>query len=268
MAAPLGLFSVFAFALLLATASASFPEAREAFSYSGDRGPSHWGHLSSEYSACSNGKIQSPVNVIKNQMVLNKDLTPLTQDYHPANATLGNNGVSIAINFEEEVGALMVGNKKYSLKQMHWHTPSEHYLDGVQYAAEMHLLHQTNDGSIAVAAVLYNYGEPDPILQKIDKVLVQLGQESSGLGKESHIALGLFNPKDIISSTSKYYRYIGSTTTPPCIENVIWSILGEVRTISEEQVQTLRAPLNSDSKSNCRPVQPLNGRQIELYEAL
>ncbi|PKI49344.1 hypothetical protein CRG98_030272 [Punica granatum] len=183
----------------------------------------------------------------------------------------------------------------------------------------MHLLHQTNDGSIAVAAVLYNYGEPDPILQKIDKVLVQLGQESSGLGKESHIALGLFNPKDIISSTSKYYRYIGSTTTPPCIENVIWSILGEsqvkrmrvharvrihttpdpicpsaiksahrvsfppclstkdefglrsiveVRTISEEQVQTLRAPLNSDSKSNCRPVQPLNGRQIELYEAL
>ncbi|PKI49342.1 hypothetical protein CRG98_030270 [Punica granatum] len=222
--------------------------AREVFSYSGAKGPSHWGHLSSNYSACSNGKIQSPINVVKNQTVLNKGLTPLTQDYHPANATLGNNGVTVAINFEEEVGALMVGNKNH--------------------AAEMHVLHKANDGSIAVAAVLYHYGKPDPFLQKINKRLVQLGQETSGLDKESRIALGLFTPKGIIRSTSKYYRYIGSTTTPPCIEKVVWNILGEVRTISKEQVQALRAPLYSDCKSNCRPVQPLNGRKIELYDNL
>ncbi|OWM79082.1 hypothetical protein CDL15_Pgr003253 [Punica granatum] len=162
----------------------------------------------------------------------------------------------------------MVGNKKYSLKQIHWHTPSEHYLDGVHHAAEMHVLHKANDGSIAVAAVLYHYGKPDPFLQKINKRLVQLGQETSGLDKESRIALGLFTPKGIIRSTSKYYRYIGSTTTPPCIEKVVWNILGEVRTISKEQVQALRAPLYSDCKSNCRPVQPLNGRKIELYDNL
>ncbi|PKI49346.1 hypothetical protein CRG98_030274 [Punica granatum] len=132
MAAPLGLFSVLAFALLLAASSVTSHNAQEGFSYSGAKGPSNWGHLSSKNSACSNGKTQSPVNVVKNQTVLSKSLTPLIRDYHPVNATLVNNGFSIAIVFEEEVGVLMVGNKNYSFKQMHWHTPSEHYLDGAQ----------------------------------------------------------------------------------------------------------------------------------------
>jgi carbonic anhydrase len=39
----------------------------------------------------------------------------------------------------------------------------------------------------------------------------------------------------------------------------------QVRTISKEQLEALRAPLGDDYKQNSRPVQSLKGRTIELY---
>lgn len=37
------------------------------------------------------------------------------------------------VRYPNKSGALMLDGKKYSLKQMHWHSPSEHRIDGVQY---------------------------------------------------------------------------------------------------------------------------------------
>ena len=43
-----------------------------------------------------------------------------------------------------------------------------------------------------------------------------------------------FLPTDM----SKYYRYEGSLTTPPCTENVIWTVMDETLTIGQSQVST------------------------------
>lgn len=37
------------------------------------------------------------------------------------------------LRFDEEVGTAFVEGKNYSLKQVHWHTPTEHTLDGKRY---------------------------------------------------------------------------------------------------------------------------------------
>ena len=50
--------------------------------------------------------------------------------------------------------------------------------------------------------------------------------------------------------------------------SLIWLINLQVRSISKEQVEALQAPLYSTCKKNARPAQPLNGRQIELYDEL
>lgn len=73
------------------------PEHTVSFGYNGDTGPGNWGNLSPHYETCSNGKWQSPVDIVKEKVVRNKSLKPLIRDYSPANATLINHGFNIAV---------------------------------------------------------------------------------------------------------------------------------------------------------------------------
>ncbi|XP_071696819.1 alpha carbonic anhydrase 1, chloroplastic-like isoform X1 [Rutidosis leptorrhynchoides] len=238
------------------------------FSYLGPSGPKRWGSLSPTYSTCSNGKFQSPVNIIKSKCVPGRHLKPLDIEYHVAvNATLVDNLFNVAMNYDGNAGVFRLNGKNYSLVQMHWHSPSEHHLDGVRYDVELHLVHKSVDGEVSVIAVLYHYGHPDPLLSKIQTKLAQLGKM---VHKSSHeqaqIVIGTITTKQIRKHSRKYYRYVGSFSTPPCTQGVIWNILGKVRSISREQVSALKEPLIFGCKSNSRPVQPLNGRKIEMFD--
>ncbi|KAJ9695092.1 hypothetical protein PVL29_010541 [Vitis rotundifolia] len=259
---------ILAFALLHVTAFASTLEELEQvpFGYTGQTGPANWGKLNPQFKECAAGKSQSPVDIITNETELNPNLKPLSRYYHPGKGTLLNNGFNVEVLFDEDVGVLLVDGKNYSLKQMHWHSPSEHRIDGIQYPAELHLVHKTDDGKIAVVAILYQYGDPDPLLSKLKNKLHELGTDVCASDEQSQVSLGTVDTKLIRRNTRKYYRYMGSLTTPPCSEKVTWHILGKIRDISKDQVAALKAPLNSDSKDNSRPLQPLNGRRIQLYD--
>lgn len=67
------------------------------FSYTGQTGPEKWGSLSPNNTACSNGKMQSPVDVVKSILTPNKKLMPLTRVYRTSNATLFNNGFNLGV---------------------------------------------------------------------------------------------------------------------------------------------------------------------------
>ncbi|PON83082.1 Carbonic anhydrase, alpha-class [Trema orientale] len=167
-------FSTLVLTLFIFGASSSEHDG-PAFTYSGTTGPGQWGSLSPSYSTCSAGKRQSPVNIEKDNVVHNKKFKPLTRNYLPANSTLVNNGFNIGVHFEENAGVLDVDGKNYTLKQMHWHTPSEHRLDGVQFPAELHLVHKAEDDSLSVVAVLFNYSDrQDPLLSKAMRRLMSL----------------------------------------------------------------------------------------------
>ncbi|XVE75959.1 hypothetical protein DITRI_Ditri12bG0134200 [Diplodiscus trichospermus] len=262
-------FFLLALSLLLGIASASDVHGAIEFSYSGKNGPDKWGNLDPTFSACSSGKKQSPINIQKNQTVNNnKSLKQLIRNYKPANATLINNGFNVGLRFEGNAGELSFGGKTYLLKQMHWHLPSEHKIDGKRFDAELHLVHRAADNSIAVVAILYQEKDADPLVSKIMNGLNKLEKEKCKADEVAEIPLGTLDVKHLKRSSRKYYRYVGSLTTPPCSENVIWSILGKVRSISKEQKAALEAPVNSDCKKNARPCQPLNGRKVELYDEL
>ncbi|KAJ3671356.1 hypothetical protein LUZ60_007435 [Juncus effusus] len=249
------------------SASGSF-EGLVKFGYSGSLGPEKWASLSPEFAVCGNGKQQSPINIVKNETVHNEKLGHLDRAYMAANGTLVNNGFNIGLKFDGNVGTMLVEGKNYSLKHLHWHSPSEHTIDGERFPMELHLVHQSNDGNVSVMSILYQYGKADSFLFQIMDKLVALQRKVCGCDedKEAHISLGLVRTRQLKRHTRKYYRYVGSLTTPPCTENVVWNILGKVRTMTKEQADALRAPLVADFQKNCRPTQALNGRTVQMYD--
>ncbi|KAF3441650.1 hypothetical protein FNV43_RR15565 [Rhamnella rubrinervis] len=236
------------------------------FGYTGgNNGPEKWGNLNPSYSTCKTGKNQSPVDIVKSQVARSRTFKSLTRIYNPCNATLINNGFNVGIHVESDAGVMVVDGKNYTLEQMHWHSPSEHRLNGVQYPMELHLVHKAGDGSTSVVGILYQYGSPDPFLAKIKDELEELAKETCAENEEAHIGLGTMDLKLLQKQTRKFFRYVGSFTTPPCSEPVVWNVLARVRNVAKDQVEALKAPLSAEYKNNSRPLQPLNGRRVELY---
>jgi carbonic anhydrase len=59
-----------------------------------------------------------------------------------------------------------------------------------------------------------------------------------------------------------YYTYMGSLSTPPCSEGVLWMVMKQPVQISAYQIDVFSRlyPMNA------RPVQPTNGRLIKESE--
>ncbi|XAR64687.1 Carbonate dehydratase [Bertholletia excelsa] len=234
------------------------------FSHSGDTGPDKWGSLSPIYAACSAGASRSPIDIPTKLVFQNRDLKSLDFEYHPSNSTwLAPATWLLYVEFGNDGGELVIDGKSYILKGMHWHTPSEHTINGIKFDAELHLVHIAEDEGPAVVGILYNIGPAhDPTIAQIQSHLPQL------VNKDERIPLGCFDARLLNVETNKYYRYNGSLTTPPCSQTVIWTVLSEVRSVSKELLEALRAPLQAGSKKNARPVQPLYGRRIEMFSSV
>ncbi|CAN6348902.1 unnamed protein product [Urochloa humidicola] len=235
------------------------------FSYSSGSatGPENWGKLSPAYKACGQGKQQSPIDIVTKQVIPNPNLDTLARTYEAANATLVNDGHDISLEFEGKVGTITVNGKVYNFEKLHWHSPSDHTINGQRFPLELHLVHKSADGAVAVIGILYQIGAPDSFYYQLKRQLGEMaGDKCNFAEEESHVEAGVMHLRSLQKRTGSYFRYMGSLTVPPCTENVVWSVLGKVRQISQEQLQLLKAPLPG---SDARPTQPLNGRTVQFY---
>lgn len=66
--------------------------------------------------------------------------------------------------------------------------------------------------------------------------------------EEADKNVGMIDPSKIKIGSRKYYRYIGSLTTPPCTQNVTWSIVRKVF-ISIYVFSLINDLINSDDLS-------------------
>ncbi|KDP44024.1 hypothetical protein JCGZ_05491 [Jatropha curcas] len=245
----------------LPSSSQEVEDERE-FSYekNSETGPERWGELHPEWSTCSNGTMQSPIDLLNERVEVVSHLGKLKRSYKPSNATLKNRGHDMMLEWENGAGTIEINGTEYVLRQCHWHSPSEHTIDGGRFALELHMVHESQDGKVAVVGIMYIIGRPDSFLSSLTEKL----REVSGTEEEETV-VGIVNPKDIKIGSRKYYRYIGSLTVPPCTENVVWTISRKVRTVTKEQVELLRVAVHDEADTNARPLQPTNGRSVQLY---
>lgn len=265
MAPQYGFFSVTVTLLIILGSDASTVEKALQFTYSGARGPEKWASLSPNFSLCATGKLQSPINIVSEKAVGSSKLKPLIRDYHAVNVTLVDNMYTVAIEYPDGTGGITVEGKYYPLKQMHWHSPSEHRINGERFAAELHMVHVSDDAKVFVVATLFQLGRPDPVLQTIYKNLNKLASEYQSSADTAPIPIGIFHPSELRATVTNYYKYEGSSSVPPCTEHLIYLVIAKARSISKEQVAALKAPLDMGCKNNARPCQPLNGRHVEVY---
>ena len=215
--------------------------------YSGPGGPANWASLSEEYAACAIGTQQSPIDITGYKT---GDAPSVSFSYGGDATAVRNDGHAVHVDYASG-NKFTVGQQTFKLKSAHLHSPSEHHVDGVSFAAELHLVHADVDGNLAVVGLLYRTGEPSPVVQAILDTAPAAGSTVSG---------GFtLNAGDYAPNELSYYRYDGSKTTPPCDEPVSWYMMREQKTISPEQVANLLA-LSGGSTN--RPIQPTGSRVI------
>ena len=197
---------------------------------------------------CATGEQQSPVDLAGAE---SEDLADVEFDYSAADASVLDNGHTVQTTFED-AGSIELDGETYELRQFHFHSPSEHQVDGVPYAAEMHLVHESDDGRLAVVGVLVQDGMDNPV---VDTVLDAVPEEGADARD-----LGVLDPAALLPDERATFRYDGSLTTPPCSEGVAWSVLVEPVTWSTAQLAAF-AERHPDSH---RPVQPVGDRVLVL----
>ncbi len=227
--------------------------------YDGDEGPARWGQLSAGFSACATGRSQSPIDL---PSVKPSALDPMTTEFNPADLETHpderpeqvlDNGHTIQVDFPDG-DSLVVGGERFRLVQLHFHAPSEHTVAGRGLPMEMHLVHRSDSGVLAVLGVLIAEGSRNPAYDPIFELLpreVTADEDLSGLTLDLEGML----PKRRVA-----YRYAGSLTTPPCSEGVRWLVLAEPVELSADQIATFVEIYDH----NNRPTQPLHGRSLVL----
>lgn len=218
--------------------------------YYGKNGSEHWAELCTDYSPCG-GQAQSPIDILN--ATIDSSLLPLQMNYQNSQTNIYNNGHTLQYNYT--VGSFItLDSQVYDLVEFHFHTGSEHSIDGYRYPAELHLVHKNaTTGALVEVGVMIKEGDENPLLNQL---LEKLPKEKGLYYRSSET----FNVMDLMPDTQSYYTYSGSLSTPPCSEIVTWFVMSKPITASYMQINKMTKLLYNTA----RPVQPLNGRTIKM----
>jgi carbonic anhydrase len=220
------------------------------WTYEGPEGPNNWGTLSPAYAACSDGTAQTPINI---HDPTPRDLVNPTFALAPGAATAVNTGHTVQVS-PAGVNAMTIDGVEYQLRQLHFHAPGEHTVDGRRSRVEVHFVHQAPDGTLAVVAVMLRPGRLtnaawDPYVKALSTSV------DEGPRPVTSIDVGAMLPQNLMT-----FRYSGSLTTPPCSEGVAWLVMRSRVELSARQIGAFTRAY----RGNYRPIQRLNGRPVEV----
>ena len=225
--------------------------------YTGEGAPEHWADLEPGFALCGEGVEQSPVDLTGAVPIEDAGFerllgeTVLTVTQRARVMDLVDNGHTIQITNDVPMSTEL-GGVRYELVQYHFHAPSEHTIDGEHAPLEVHFVHKSAAGELAVIGILVEEGTHDVLWDAIIEAL------PAAPGDSRHVEDLDLDMSELRPLPTRYYRYAGSLTTPPCSEGVQWVVMAEKRQISSEQMAAIVSRLHH----NNRPVQPLGSRKI------
>ncbi len=241
-------------AALFATATVVSAQSTAHWDYYGKTGPLGWGKLDPAYRACSEGKEQSPINI--HGARLNKALQPIEFHYLSAPVELENTGNTVEVHVRP--GSYIVAEGvRYELQEFHFHHPAEEAVNGKLTDMDVHFVHKSADGKLAMLAARLSEERGDA-----NAALAMLWQHLPTTAGAKDKVTDLMNPGGLLPGDRGYWTYMGSITTPPCTEGVRWFVFEQPVSISRSQLRAF-ADLY---KINSRPLQDPHGRRVEANQ--
>jgi len=221
----------------------------EDYGYACDNCPSNWGNLHIDDNNCG-GPRQSPIAFSFGD-TSGKDRSRLKVDYASEFVSPEFTTTNIEWGNENSYSTVRFNGQEYTFQQFHFHTTSEHVVNGERSNLELHFVNKTPDGATLVLAVFIEAGDENEAFKPITDNLP--GAEGA------FVDLRALLPEKLAA-----FGYTGSTTTPPCSPDVAWRLFKKPVELSAEQIEAIENDILEINVGfdNNRPIQNREGRTI------
>jgi carbonic anhydrase len=185
--------------------------------------------------------------------------------------------------FYSEFGAYIGGPTQYGADQFHFHTGSEHTVDGVRHDLEMHTVHfpkNAKGGIIAAAMGIFfstnrytaRVSEAEEAI--IDEFFDSLMWDKTGDQRSPKVTYG--NLMMMVNMRTRW-SYKGSVTTPPCATTVYWNVVKTIYPLKQKHLDQFKTQMqrgvgatkffDAANVSNYRLIQDTGNRVVtHIYE--
>jgi carbonic anhydrase len=200
---------------------------------------------------------QSPIDLRRKEIAFVRRLPrirfryPRRTDVRLVNAGSPDEFATVRAEVPTGAAYITLNGVRWDLEQFHWHTPSEHEIEGRHTPLEMHFVHTRTDQAILVVAVFVERGRTNGAIEPMFRDLPDQPDDTRHV---PDVRLSALLPEERES-----FRYTGSLTTPPFTEPVRFVVLADSTSVSKGQIGAFRVLFK---EGNSREVQPLNGRKV------
>ncbi len=210
------------------------------------------------------GLLQSPINILSDESGQGEH--NVTFNFKDKINKVQNLGHTVQLDFEPG-STVHVDDKTFEFKQIHFHTPAEHLIDGITYPMEMHVVNtlagqaEEETTEYLVFSFLFKMGKENKFIDEFVHLIPGDKKESEDVSTGTVNLRNLvtynpaYNPKEVIKS---YFFYKGSLTTPPYTESVNWFVMKTIIDASPVQIQQI----NQIQGDNARRIQALYDRPV------
>ena len=208
----------------------------------------------------NHGLCQSPINILSKKAIAGHN--DIFFNFEAEIDKIENQGHTVQLDVVPG-STVKKDNEVYNFRQIHFHTPSEHHIDGVIYPMEMHIVHTHVDtmemtNYYLVIAILFKMGDSNEFIDEFINIIPETDHSEVGVDP------GTVRLHDVIKGLPKkevqsVYHYEGSLTTPPYSETVTWYVGRHIYEASQEQIEFI----HSIEGDNAREIQLLGKRVVD-----
>jgi len=246
---------------------------------------------------CKEGKTQSPIDIRSNSIYRSsvKPVFKYTDVEIPKDATespvkIEYKDGAIRIKVDTFGNVITLDGNVFNAKEIIFHTPSQHKLDGRNSDLEVEIIHIGESKDVIAQHLVLNLlfdAKPGVYNRFFDDIdffnLPGPMFKTRDIKNNLNLAKFLYNIDSDdypLWKQFSFYTYEGSLTAPPCTERVIHYVKSQPLPLGNTTLQLLREAIkvpdlidnqgnitiNTSDPVNYREPQPLNGRRVYYYD--
>ncbi|XP_028990372.1 carbonic anhydrase 4-like [Betta splendens] len=221
------------------------------------------------------GTRQSPINIVSHLARSDSSLTPFTfRNYNSTSAltTISNTGNTVQVTIDSGVQISGGGlSEPYDSLQFHLHwgdgssvPGSEHTVDDKRYAMELHIVNSKSSYNGNTTLAIKDSEGLTALGFFIEEMQGNATDEPKGWWTLTSYLSNITNSGDSVSMApgislddllvgvdrTKYYRYLGSLTTPNCNEAVVWTVFKDPIKVSRDLIGLFSTTIHFSNSSS------------------